>query len=408
MALINRRGTLIAATLKTWKIIVGGNAPYAQPTGSAHGLIAVGGWTLVEGEIWYRASDGLRAFSGADGVYQTLPVEWLFRATPPTLSPKTASNYASEDVLCFYQNCVYDSYISASNYDYRRYRLVFDTLYKRFRQDDIAATAMLWEPDTNVLLVGKQISATSYGVAQDWTNDYDDGGWDGGLLIQVPISLTIQLPYRDLGKPHFGKEWNVYECDANTAGQNLETTLLFLTEPPQSLTLPAESTSQREKIQYQIEEGAGYGAYSMSILHQMSVTTAPTLFQENIYAVLLADYRTSYDTYLQKFGTDLLKLVKDGYFDYSALAQVTIQLFADGSNVPYFVDDSTLIPQTSSLTFAPTRSSVRVQFPAKKCRLWRMILTSPQSFQLWSAVQIEVKPLEEGSGYSKAEFAVYE
>ena len=75
---IDWRGTLIVGTLKTWKIIVGGAQPYAQPTGSVHGIIARGGWTEVEGAIFYRAADGLREFSGADGVYKTLPIEWIY------------------------------------------------------------------------------------------------------------------------------------------------------------------------------------------------------------------------------------------------------------------------------------------------------------------------------------------
>lgn len=56
MAIINFRGTLFAATLTTWYIIVGGGGqtPYAQPTGSKHGLVAKHGWTKTESAIWYQ------------------------------------------------------------------------------------------------------------------------------------------------------------------------------------------------------------------------------------------------------------------------------------------------------------------------------------------------------------------
>src|SRR5579863_3954208 len=203
MAPINWRGTLVVATLKTWYIVVGSGTPYAQPTGAAHGLVASQGWTIVPGGIMYRAADGWRVFSGADGEYQTLPVEWLFCASPPLLPPRANPADASQDILCYYQNQVYGSYISATSNASQpdspgagRYRLRFDLAYRRFGIDDVPATAMLWERDTNVLLLGKQIGFGAYAVCQDWFGDYDDGGWNvsGIGLIQTPINITIQTP----------------------------------------------------------------------------------------------------------------------------------------------------------------------------------------------------------------------
>lgn len=409
MALINWRGTLVAATQKTWKIIVGGANPYAQPTGAAHGLVSKTGWTLVEGAIWFQAADGWREFSGADGVYTTLPVEWMFRSSPETIVPKfNASEYA-EVVMAYYQNQVYGSFISAS--DYQRYRLRFDTQYRRFGLDDVPATAMLWEQDINSLLLGVEFesasnSAPQYGVAQDWIGDFDDGGWNsfGTALLQNPIQLTIQSPYGDWGAPHNAKQWNVLEGDYDTKDQVIQTSLFFKGENNFSVALPdMNQGSGRSKYQFKITDSesasdplaAGVEAYSVSIQHKMSVTKAPVLFQENIYGLVVAEERTSLDTFWQRFSIDQLKLIKDGYFDYNAGAQITVSLFADGSSVPYYVDDFTLIPQVN-------RSSVRVQFPTKKCRLWRAILSSTAPFQLWSPIEVEVKPLEDGSGYQKA------
>lgn len=405
MAVINWRGTLVVATLKTWYIVANG-ATVPQPTGAAHGLVATGGWCLVEGAIFYRAADGWRVFEGADGVYTTLPVEWIFRSSPPnTIVPKADLTQSASDVFCFYNNQIYGSYISASNG--QRYRLAFDLQYKRFRLDDVPATAMLWEQDTNALILGKQVGASNYSVVQDWVGDYDDGGWVGTTLIQTPINLATQTPFRDLGRPHNPKQWNVLEGDYDTQGQAIQTTLYFKDEQIFSLGLPAVSTTQRSKVQYQIppsgaSNAQGIEAYSMSIGHTMAVTVAPTLYQENIYAVLLADERTSWDSYWQKPQGDLLALLKDGYFDYTATSQITVQLFCDGNNAePYYVDNFTLIPQTN-------RSTVRVQFPARKCRLWRVIATSPTPFHLWSQVRIEHKGLEEGSGYAQMPFEVYQ
>jgi hypothetical protein len=138
----------------------------------------------------------------------------------------------------------------------------------------------------------------------------------------------------------------------------------------------------------------------MSIKHTMAVTVAPTLFQENIYAAILADYRTSFDSYWQKAGINELKLWKEGYYDYSASEDVIFSLYANGyMEHPYF--QFTLPAQAD-------RSDVRVLFPALKCRLWRMVGVSAGDFQLWSPVTIDSKPLLEGSGYERVPYGVYE
>lgn len=187
-AVINWRGTLIVGTLKTWFIIVGGAQPYAQPTGSTHGIIAQQAWVEVEGAIWYRAADGLREFTGADGVYKSLPIEWIYRGNPQCLPPQADPTQATQDVMAYYNNQVLTSYISLNNSG-QRYRNVWDTEYQRFRQDDVATTAMLWEKDTNTLLVGKQIAPTAYAVVQDQIGDYDDGGWTNAQYF-APVTVT--------------------------------------------------------------------------------------------------------------------------------------------------------------------------------------------------------------------------
>ena len=405
MALINWRGTGLVATQNTWYIFVGGAQPYLQPTGAAHGMIAEQGWCLVEGEIAFRSQDGWRFFSGADGKYMTLPVEWIFRTNPDCLPPQAAPLDASQDVFAYYNNLVIGSYVSLD--DGIRYRLIYDTVYSRYRQDDIAATAMLWERDTNLLLCGVPIGSASntigYALVEDqqYNQDYDDGGWNSGSLVQVPVNIQIQLPYKDVGKPHFPKQFNVLETDANTQGQSLETTLYFNTEPETSIVLPTvNSGTVREKLQQKINAGDGQQAYAMSIKHTMAVTVAPTLFQENVYAAILADYRTSFDSYWQKAGSNELKLWKEGYFDYSATGEVMFSLYANGDmDNPYF---------EFTLPIQADRTDVRVLFPALKCRLWRMVGISAGDFQLWSPVTIDSKPLLEGSGYERVPYGVYE
>lgn len=396
MAVINWRGTLLVATFRTWFIINGGAQPYAQPTGSQHGMVASQGWTQVESAIWYRASDGQRQMTGADGVYKSLPVEWVYQGNPQCIPPQADQTQISKDVFAYYNNKVYDSYISTSG---ARYRMSYDTIYQRFRYDDVAATAMLWERDTNLLLVGKEVSAGNYAVVIDQTGDYDDGGWSSGVLVQTPINLSIQTPYRDLGAPNFLKQWNMFETDVNTQNQPMTTTLLF-EDGQESVALANVTTTQRTKVPLQIEAGAGYEAYRASVRHTMSVTVAPILFQDRLYADVLPDVNTSMDSYWMKFGTDLSKFIKQGYFDYTADAEINISLYADNSLTAYF---------TFTLPITTQRYVQRVRFgnlnsgtTAFTMRTWRMIATSTGNFQWWANPQIMWKPVGT-TGYKIAE-----
>jgi hypothetical protein len=403
---VNWRGTLFVSTTKTWYVIIGGAQPYAQPTGSIHGAVASHGWTETESAILYQALDGIRAFQGADGAYLSLPIEWIYRQQAFGPVPLVDPTELSTVVMGFYNNTAYLSYVSLSNSG-QRYRINFDLNYRRFRNDDLGMTATYWEKDTNLFLIGIPVPGfpAFYCVAADqtYTQDYDDAGWEGGSLIKAAINVTIQSPFRDLGKPHFPKQWNVMELDVNTQGQPMTTELLFLTEPEQTITLATTTTTSRQKVQLQIEAGEGFAAYSASVQHTIAVTTtAPLLYQENIYAALLADYRTSFDTYQIKMGTDMSKVVKQGYFDYTSTTPITVQLYADdgagggvgSSLVPYF---------TFTLPAQPNRESVRVLFSPKKCRIWRLIATSTAPFQWWGNPVILWKPTGFGSTYSQLE-----
>lgn len=536
MAVINWRGTLIVGTMKSWFIIVGGSQPYAQSTGSQHGIVSSSGWTIIESGIQYRAADGLRVFTGAEGVYKTLPVEWLYRNNPQAIPPLVDMNYAAYDVMAYYNNVCFTSYVSQNNevtelisggdtaatstdgmpatatsiysgfsslaangpatlsvpilsggisyvgassgvgtvtlsystnagvtwtpfwswtggsFDRTitpttatvpvtvanlstlqvrnvstatsgahniticgallgpisvktggtRYRLNYDLLYSRFRYDDIPATAMLWEKDTNAFLVGKQISLGNYAIVQDQitTQDYDDGGWSSGALVKTPVALQWQMPYYDQGKPHNPKQYNMLETDVNTHNQVMDTELLFNTEPPTSVTLATANTgTERQKVQLNVEGGDGYQAYSASIRHTMSVITAPIIYQENIYAAVLAANRSSLDSYWLKLGEDTSFFVKQGYFDYTSTQDVTVNLYRDGSSTLY---------HTFDLPAMPNRWVERVRFPALLMREFRMIIlgavgTAPalsSPIQIWAAPRLEWKTAKSsGGGY---------
>jgi hypothetical protein len=400
MAVINWRGTIICATLKTWYIIVGGASPYAQPTGAAHGLISQQGWCFVEGAIAFRANDGIRLFTGADGVYMTLPVEWVYQGNPLCIPPQAYQPSASQDVLAFYNNTVFDSFVSNSlGTAGPRYRMDYSTVYKRYRYDDVGATAMLWERDTNTFLVAKPLGS-GYAIVQDWVGDYDDGGWSGAhQLVQTPINISIQTPYLDLGAPHNQKQFNSLETDVNTKGQTMTTTLLFDDGTVPSLTLPTITTTQRTKVQSPLTpsgspEGAGQQAYRASIRHTMAVTVAPILYQEDINAAVLAGFKYTLDSYNIEFSSTEFKLVKEILLDLTSSQTSTYNLYAEGSTTPYF---------TFTLPAVPSRATIRVRFPALKMRMFRIIgnVDSGQAgIQWWSAPQIRYKIARETSGYS--------
>jgi hypothetical protein len=405
-AVINWRGTLIVGTLKSWFIIVGqGHSPYAQPTGSVHGIIAQNGWVEVEGAIAYRAADGIRMFTGAEGQYMTLPIEWIYRGNPQCIPPQADSTQATNDLMAYYNNQVFESYVSLNSG--QRYRIIWDTEYKRFRYDDVAATAMYWERDTNVFLVGKKIGTGKYAVVQDQVGDYDDGGWNTATpptLVQTPINITIQSPYRDLGKPHNQKQWNSYETDVNTQGQTMTSTLLF-EDGTISVPLADAATSSRQKVELFVNNGLGQAAYRASIVHTIPVTVAPILYQEDIYAAELAELTATIDSYWIKFGIDESKFVKQAYFDYSSPVPLSGSLYADNSAIPYF---------TFTLPASTIRTVIRQRFgnnnsgtTAFTLRTWRIVVLAtgsvpPETFQMWSPIKIDWKPIGQNS-YRKYE-----
>ena len=111
--IINFRGTLYAATRSTWYLIVGGGGqvPYAQVTGSKHGLVAKHGYCQTESSVWYQAIDGIREFRGADGPYRSLIIEWIFRNNNQTPVPLADLNNLGSTTMGYWQNYVYISYV---------------------------------------------------------------------------------------------------------------------------------------------------------------------------------------------------------------------------------------------------------------------------------------------------------
>lgn len=402
-AVVNHRGILFVRTYSTWYQISPGSPPTYQSTGSKHGSPANFDWCLTESEILYQSFDGIRSFRGADGVYMSLIIEWLYRNNPQSLVVPVDTSQLGSVISGFKNNTATFSYIGT---DGKRHRLRWSHSYKRWRNDDVPMTACLVEPDTNLLVYAIPYPGQSgYAIVyEDISLDYDDGGWGAdGKLVKVPIDMDLQLPYLDLGSLNNQKQFNVLTIDADPNNQIIDVQLLFDDDNGNvaPINLGSFTGSGREKFQFIINAGEGQEAYRISPKITASVAAAPIIYQANIEAAVLADQRNSYDSYWQKFGTDESKLAKQGYFDYSTSNDnpLTVQLFADGEETPYY---SFVLPSNDEREEVP----MRVRFPAIKFRLWRIIVTSPPadgSFRLWTPIQIDVKPVKAGSGYQRAE-----
>ena len=408
--IVNFRGTLFVGTLgDTWYQIFPGSPPRAQVTGSKHGPVTSLGNAQTENEVWYGSADGIRTFRGSDGPYMSLPIEWLWRDNPLTPVELLDTTQLSRMLLAFRNSTAIVVYIGQ---DGNPHRILYDTNYKRWRNDDIPVTAMCLETDTNTLVYSKPMTIPGSGsgwavVFDTFTQDYDDGGWVAGALVQLPISMTLQTPYMDFGAPNNPKQFNTLTIDANPNGQTLYPVLLFddnngtvtpVTPSPSSFT-----GTVRGKFQFTVNSGFGQQAYRIAMQITAAATAAPIVYQADLYAAELADSRAGYDTYWVKMGADESKIVKQGFFDYTTAAgqSVAVALYADGNTSPYY---------TFALPPNPSRMNVpiRVRFPMQLLRQFRLVAVSAQPWQLWSSVQMDWKPVMGGGnpsvkGYRRAD-----
>lgn len=392
MAVINWRGTLYVATQTSWFQIIDGAPPYAQPTGSTHGLVSKHGWTQTEGAIWYEAIDGIREFRGSDGAYRTLLVEWLYQGVQKTPVPLVDRSQLDNVSMAYQNNQVYALY---AGMDGTNHRLIFNLSYGgRIRNDNVSATTMFYEKDTNALLYGKPLNGR-YVIVQDRIGDYDDGGWAAqGPPLKDPIAMVVQTPFQDAGSPHNPKQWNMVEIDANTQGQDLNVFLDF-EDTNQSISLGVVNTKFRDKVDLKVEEGFGQDAYRCSLRLQGDFSVAPVIYQSEIHVAVLAEVTNSFDCYWIKFGTDESKLIKQGYWDFTSTTPITVGLYADGDEVnPYF---------TFILAPAPNRAVVRVRYPALLMRTFRAVAVCDTGYQFWNAPRVEWKRMQEGSSFAVGE-----
>jgi hypothetical protein len=389
MAVVEFNGALYAFTANTiWTIYYSpGTVPQAYPSGAKHGLAAQAGWAVTENAIFYISYDGIYAFAGGAATLVSEATAWIWtgKNNGPVAAIDTTRIY--ETTMAFANNEeLFVSYIDQTG---TKRRLIWSQIYKRWRNDTVAASSMLFEDDTYQLLIGGVGNGLVY---QDLTNQsFDDAGYAGGALQTVPINFVLQTAYMDQGEMKAEKNYNELTIDANTNGQNLTVTLLFNAG---ELILPIGTlnTAQRQPVNFNINSGLGQLARNCSLQLSGSVTAEVDFFEGHLRGVIEAEYRQSFDSYFDKFGTDMFKIFKQGWFEYMALDSggINFSIYLDSATVPVFTFN---LPQSS------VRATERVRFPAIKCKIWRMVATSASDFRFYGDSHIEWKISTDSKGW---------
>ena len=259
-AIIPFQGSLFVATRDHWYTIAPttqtGAIPTVYPTTAVHGVVAPFGWVATESEIWHQSVDGIRTFAGGASNYRTQEIEFLFQDNGPTPIVELNPNYFSSTRMTYWNNIVFLSYVGT---DAAVHRLMYHTIYKRWRNDDVAATALFTERDTNMLLYGDAGGM----IHQDRVGSYDEENV-AGTVTPTAIALNLQTAYIDEGKPKNQKNYNELTLDVNTAGVTLTATLLF-NDGEETVNVGTFATANREKVNLNINNGLGAAGLSIKL-----------------------------------------------------------------------------------------------------------------------------------------------
>jgi hypothetical protein len=397
MGMVEFKGALYVFTLsKIWIVFgAGGTSPVAFPTAARHGLHANFGLCVSAGMIWYVSYDGVYVFSGGQETIVTEVTEWIW--TGKNLGPVAAIDLSqlSETLLCFgLYNEIFISYIDQSG---TRRRLIWEdsSTKKRWRNDDVPATAMLFEEDTGLSLVG-QNNGMIYFDRSDL--DYDDGGFlppnSPGTPVQIPINLILQSEYQNQGSPKIEKVYNEFTLDCDTNGQDVTVDLLF-ENGDTVVSLGVFNSAGRTQINRNINAGLGQRGRNVSVRITGAVEQVVTFWQAHIRGTIEAEQRQSFDSYFLKYGSDEYKFVKQAYFEYSAKAPVQVDVYVDFQAAPLF---------TFTLPASATRIVRRQRLPAVKSKIWRWVVTSTKDFQFYNESVAEFKGIGGPKGYQREPF----
>jgi hypothetical protein len=391
-AIVQFKGNLYVSTRKFWWAIAPGSnqtgTPTVYPTAAKHGCVAPLGWCATEEAIYYQAIDGIRRFAGGASEYLTQGIEFIFQGIGSSPVVEADQTQLSQTRMAYWNNMIFVSYIGV---DSERHRVILHTVYQRWRNDDLDVQSLLLEADTNTLVFGDSQGL----VRMDRQNQAYDETNNAGALVKTGIVINLQSPYSDQGMPAVQKQYNEFTIDCNTNGQTLEITLLF-NDGEEELTLGEVNTTQRQRININLENGDGYQAYKVSVKITGVVTQTIYIYQAGIKYLPLAKTRQSIDTYQLRLGTDESKFAKQVFFEYTATADITFEVYYDAAETPGF---TFTLPNTNGV-----RNAQRVRLPAISFRMIRFVGTCAQDFYIWESSRIEWKQQGVGKGYQVVEF----
>ena len=416
------RGQLYVFTLSTIYQIIAAqtSTPFPIITASLHGLVSNFGIAQVEGEMIYQGIDGCYAFAGGGSGLLSEIIDWIERGITSNqssgntgkLRPKSTifqarRPFEPHPVVPMDQSnldtvkaafCDNEAFFSYTGTDGNLHRIIYSTIYKRWRNDDVPALSMYYEQDTGYLIVGE----ANGNIYQDRVGDFDDGGWSGGVETETPIVINVQSQLLDFGNQKAEKIFNEVSLDIDTAGQDLILNFYYdnLGTIGDTFTV---NTASRQQVQLNLNGGAGWRARRLSFQITGAVTTVVTLYQFDIRMALEAENRQSWDSYQMTFDNGEFHIAKQGYFVYEAPnGPITVNVYLEGAEDPSY---SFTLPQTGPTTDSGTntlsRSSLKVRFPAFKSKVWRFTGTCSGDFKLLAESFIETKPITSEKGYSR-------
>jgi len=390
--IVQFKGNLYVSTIKGWWAVAPGSnanaSPTIYPTAAKHGCVAKNGFIVTEEAILYQAIDGVRAFAGGASEYLTQDIEFIFQNFGQSPIVEANINQLSQTRAAYWNNMHFFSYLGN---DGNFHRAIYHSQYKRWRNDDIPATSLLLEADTNTLVWGDANGL----VHLDRQFTATDEGNNAGTLILNPIAINLQTPYLNQSAGELQKNYVELQLDINTGGQNVTVTLLF-NDGQSSLSLGTVNTSVRQKVNLPINSGNGQQAYKISLQITGNVSASIFAYQAAIRWLPLAMTRKSFDSYALKLGTDESKILKQIYLEITSTSTITFNVYYDSSATAGY---TFTVPSTGGI-----RQSLRFRLPAISFRIVRFIATSTADWQLWTDSKLEFKPLCSGKGYSVIEF----
>lgn len=387
-AIVNLKGNLYVSTRKYWWAIAPNTNSKATPypTAAKHGCVAPQGYCVTEKGVFYQAIDGIRFFAGGASEYLTQDLEFIFQGIGTTPIEEADPTQFANTRMAYWNNMIFVSYVGL---DGLRHRLVYHTIYNRWRNDDLDAQSLLLEEDTNQLLFGD----TAGYVHLDRQPAPTDQAVAGGVVQAAAIPIDLLTPYNNQGSPDIQKNYNELTMDVNTQGQTLTATLLF-DDGEFSINLGTFSNTQRGKINFSLNSGDGYTFYKVALQLTGNLSQFVYIYQCSIKAIPVAKTRRTFDTYKLNLGTEDSKFAKNSWWDYNSTQPVNVTVtYDDGFQFPF------TLPATAGV-----RNVLRQRLPGNRSfRLIRFVGTSPADFQLWSC-KCEMKPLAFGKGYTVSEF----